>query len=139
MKRITFFLATFFCSATVTQTTSIDLSFDSLFPMTWYQKGLEASLYVWQTLVDSIHKTSDATSLSCDLLLGRLAFAQFCINRMQQMNEPAVDDDIAYFATVAHKIQQLCSLVVITSKTEDFIACADDMIISIQQKLKVKK
>lgn len=129
----------FFYSTMFTRTTCIDLSFDSLFPMTWYQKGLQTSLHVWQTLIDDFHKTSDAVSLSADLLLGRLAFAQFCINRMQQLNEPAIDDDIVYFATVVRKIEQLFSVMAITSTTEDFIACAHDMIISIEQKLKVKK
>ena len=105
--------------------------------MTWYQKGLESSLYVWQSLIDNVNKTTDAASLSCDVLLGRLAFAQFCLNRMQQMNESAIDDDIAYFTMVVRKIDQLFSLIVVTPITEDFIACAQDLIISMEQKLKL--
>jgi len=138
MKKITFFLIIFFYSTlTATRTHLVNLSFDSLFPMTWYQKGLESSLYVWQSLIDNVNKTTDAASLSCDVLLGRLAFAQFCLNRMQQMNESAIDDDIAYFTMVVRKIDQLFSLIVVTPITEDFIACAQDLIISMEQKLKL--
>lgn len=123
---------------TITQAHTIDLSFDSLFPMTWYQKGLESSLSVWQTLIDTVNKTTDAASLSCDQLLGRLAFAQFCISRMQQ-SERTIDDDIIYFAKVVRKIQQLFSLMSVTPKTEDFIICAQDLITSMQQKLNENK
>lgn len=114
------------------------LSFDSLFPMTWYQKGLESSLYVWQTLIDEVDKNNGHSSFSYDVLLGKLAFAQFCLNRMHQMNEVCVADDVAYFATVVQKIQQLFSVMMTNNKTEDFIACAADILTSMQQKLNIR-
>lgn len=113
----------------------VNLSFDSLFPMTWYQKGLESSLCVWQALVNVFEKSSDGELLSFDLLLGRLAFAQFCINRMKQEGTPCIADNSAYFTAVLYKVKQLLALVVITPKTHDFVLCADDMIQSMQKKL----
>lgn len=127
------------CTSAEMKAYSVNLSFDSLFPMTWYQKGLESSVYVWQALVNVFDKSSDGALLSFDLLLGRLAFAQFCINRMGQEDIPSIAGDNAYFVLVLQKIQQLLALVVITSKTHDFVVCAESMIQSMQKMLGAAK
>lgn len=123
----------FCCISSKTQTYQINLSFDSLFPVTWYQKGLESSMHVWQALINVFEKKSDGAMLSFDLLLGRLAFTQFCINRMHQEGTPRIADDTAYFAAVLSKVKQLLSLVVITPKTHDFVLCAEDMICAMEK------
>lgn len=125
------FMMNFFilCSTSFTlQAYQVTLSFDSLFPITWYQKGLEASLHVWQELVDIFNNNGNDDALSYDSLLGKLVFAQFCVNRMIQENGECVPEDISYFVTVLNKLQSLLAMVVVTSKTEDFILCAVDMI-----------
>jgi|GEM_PF-1714450 hypothetical protein len=136
---LTIMFALCISSISVVQASQVHLSFDSLFPMTWYQKGLESSLAVWQSLITVFEKNSDGALLSIDLLLSRLAFSQFCINRMHQEDMPCIPDDSAYFAAVLHKVKQLLSLIVITPKTHDFVLCADDMIQMMQQKLNVAK
>ena len=113
----------------------VDLSFDSLFPMTWYQKGLESSLSVWQILIDFFEKSSDGTALSFDSLLAKLTFAQFCINHMYQEGTPCAADDNAYFVMVLNKIQQLLRHVIITPKNHDFVLCADEMVGVMHQRL----
>jgi len=123
-----------FCVAPV-KTYQVNLSFDSLFPKTWYQKGLEASMHVWQSLVTVFEKNSDGATLSLDMLLGRLAFAQFCLNHMHKEGIQCLADDNAYFSVVLYKVKQLLALVTLTSKTEDFIACAEDMIEEMESKL----
>jgi hypothetical protein len=136
MKRIGF-LTSFlmiFCVAS-TQTYQVNLSFDALFPKTWYQKGLEASMHVWQSLAAVFEKNSDGAMLSLDLLLGRLAFAQFCLNRMQREGVECIADDSAYFSTVLNKVKQLLAFVTITPKTQDFILCAEDLIDEMEKKL----
>lgn len=123
-----------FCVTSI-KTYQVNLSFDSLFPKTWYQKGLEASLHVWQSLANVFEKNSDGAMLSLDMLLGRLAFAKFCIARMHKEGGRCITDDSVYFATVLDKVKQLLTFVTITSKTEDFIACAEDMIQEMESKL----
>jgi hypothetical protein len=124
-----------FCCVGSVKTYQVNLSFDSLFPKTWYQKGLEASMHVWQSLATVFEKNSDGAMLSLDMLLGRLAFAQFCINRMHKEGAQCIADDSAYFSVVLNKVKQLLTLVAITSKTEDFVACAEDMIQQMESKL----
>ncbi len=123
-----------FCVSSI-QTYQVNLSFDSLFPKTWYQKGLESSMHVWQSLATVFEKNSDGAMLSLDLLLGRLAFAQFCINRMQKEGVQQLADDSAYFSTVLYKVKRLLALVTITAKTQDFVLCAEDMIEEMERKL----
>ena len=127
---------TFFCCrSSMISAYQVNFSFDSLFPMTWYQKGLESSLQVWQALINVFEKSDDAATLSFDLLLGRLAFSQFCINRMHKENKSEISEDNVYFKNVLNKIQQLLAVVTITPKTEDFVECAEDMLQVMQQNL----
>jgi len=123
------------CTSSIIKTYQVNLSFDSLFPMTWYQKGLESSLFVWQTLVNIFDKSSDGALLSIDLLLARLAFAQFCINRMYQESVPRIEGDNAYFVMVLNKVRNLLDMVVVTSINHDFVLCAEDMIQTMQKQL----
>jgi len=113
----------------------ITISFDSLFPVTWYQKGLESCLYVWQALSDVFIRNGDGELLSCDILLGRLVLAQFCIQRMTQENVACLPEDSAYLVSVLNKVQGLLAMILITQKTEDFVLCAGDMIASMQKQL----
>ena len=124
---ITFLIIICF-SSLITKTYQINLSFDSLFPMTWYQKGLESSLFVWQTLINFFEKGNDRVVLSFDLLLARLAFAQFCIKRMYQENNMQKADDMTYFVKVLNKVQKLLGMMMVTSGNYDFILCAEDML-----------
>ncbi len=140
MKRISLRIMSFlmvFCYIPSITTYNIDLSFDSLFPKTWYQKGLEASMYVWQSLINVFENNSDGAMLSLDILLGRLAFAQFCINRMHQEGALCLADDGAYFSAVLDKVKRLLALVRITPKTQDFVLCAEEMIQSMENKLAI--
>jgi hypothetical protein len=137
MKRIGLWASVliFFCVPSV-KTYPVNLSFDSLFPKTWYQKGLEASMHVWQSLAIVFEKNSDGAMLSLDLLLGRLAFAQFCITRMHKEGAQQLADDTAYFSAVLDRVKRLLALVNLTSKTEDFVLCAEDMIEEMEKQLK---
>ena len=92
-------------------------------------------MHVWQSLAAVFEKDSDGTMLSLDLLLGRLAFAQFCLNRMKREDVECIADDSAYFSTVLNKVKQLLTFVTITPKTQDFILCAEDLIDEMEKKL----
>ena len=129
------FLIVACCTPSIIKAYQVNLSFDSLFPMTWYQKGLESSLFVWQTLVNVFDKSNDGALLSFDSLIAKLAFAQFCINRMHQENMPCIADDKAYFAMVLHKVENLLGMVVVTTINHDVVLCAEDMIQTMRKQL----
>ncbi|HSC24818.1 MAG TPA: hypothetical protein VLB80_01205 [Candidatus Babeliales bacterium] len=130
---IGFFIILF--TSSCTKTYQMNFLFDYIFPMTWYQKGLESSMHVWQALANVFDSSSDELLLSFDSMLGRLAFTQFCINRMYQEDISCISGDKTYFIAVLDKVKQLLALVVITPKTQDFLLCADDMIQSMQKKI----
>jgi hypothetical protein len=126
----------FLCSSSVIYAFQINCSFNHLFPMTWYQKGLESSLYVWHTLSELFEK-NDGLALPYDLLLGKLVFTQFCVDSMIQEGVVCMPEDSAYFAMVLDKIQSLLALIIVTEKTYDFIACARSILCSIQKQLQL--
>jgi hypothetical protein len=127
------FLVIFLCASSIIKAHQINLSFDSLFPMTWYQKGLESSLYAWQLLVEACG--NNEVALPFDVLISRLALAQFSINRMLQEKVACAPEDITYLVAVLSKVQSLVATIVVTHQTQDFVDCATDMIGSMQQQL----
>ena len=118
--------STIFCfgfSLQAHQNNQITVTFDSLFPPTWYQKGLEAVIYVWHTLADGCksNKVLDRR----DSVLAKLAFAQFYINHMLQDGAGCLPDDKAYLGAVLNKIKELIGLV---NEDEEFVECVGEMV-----------
>ena len=123
----------FLCTSyTISQAHQLNTLFDSLFPMTWYQKGLEASLCVLQNVIYSF-ENNVAPQLSYDELLGKLARTLFCVDRMKQEGIAFLVEDKDYFVGVMNKIKSLLDMMVITPKNEDFILCAQGIVLNIQQ------
>jgi len=114
-------------SSTILADTS-NLSFDSLFPVTWYQKALTFSLLIWQQLADLMADNNSAAQIPFDEIAGRLACAQFCLNRMTQNAVVVLDEDRSYMQMVLRKVKELVDIIVVTKKNEDFIECIQEMV-----------
>jgi len=103
----------------------ISLSFDSLFPSSWYEKALYSSMYVWGNLQDI--QTMDTHQLHheqhgilLDAMLGRMVFAQFCLEHMTQDESQVVfSDDVVYLKNIMNKIEQTVS----SKDSDDRMAC----------------
>jgi hypothetical protein len=106
---------------------SVVISFDSYLPKTWYQKGLEASLSVWQMLINGVEKGRE---LKLDLVMGKLAFAQFCIERMLESGQQCLEEDIVYLRNVVERIGEVMGEFGKGGK-EEFFECCDDIIFKI--------
>jgi len=83
-------------------------SFDFLFPKTWYTKATESCAQVWGAFDDLIAHPATSQidrSIIIDAAIGRLVFAQFCLDLMVGSQEPTVSpDDIAYLARVVEVV-----------------------------------
>ncbi len=106
-----FFITLFACFATNTIVGEDDRhSFDSLFPKTWYTKATESCAQVWGAFDDLIaHPATSQTdrSIIIDAAIGRLVFAQFCLDLMANSQEQAVSpDDAAYLARVVEVVDE---------------------------------
>lgn len=121
------------CSASTSQSYQNVVTFDSLFPATWYKKGLEASLSVWQLFAQAFEK-NDGTAIPFYELLGKLTFARFCINRMIGEGVVCLPEDSDYLSIVLNKVKELVEMIVVTSENSDFVSCIHEIILSIQQK-----
>lgn len=84
--------------------------FDSLFPKTWYTKATESCAQVWGAFDDLLAHpaTSKADRLIIiDAAIGRLVFAQFCLDLITTAQEQSISpDDIAYLVRVIEFVDE---------------------------------
>ena len=115
----------------------ISLSFDSLFPSSWYEKALYSSMHVWGNLQDlqsmdpyRLHPEQHGVLL--DAMLGRMVFAQFCLeNMMQDELQVVFSDDVVYLKNIMNKIEQAVS----SKDSDDRMACFKYMVGKIKKSL----
>jgi hypothetical protein len=131
VRKISFFMIVifFFCNIQAGQAV---LNFDSLFPKTWYQKGLESTIKVWHIIThvlenEGVQGVAKQQLLSDDALLGSIAFGQFCIECMHNQEQPLYEDFI-YFVSVVDKIQLLLPMIVVAPGLKDHIDCMTSMV-----------
>ena len=110
----------------------IDLNFDSLYPETWYQKGLASTMSVWHVIMKNLEEHN--AQLPLDVILGKLVFGQFCVERMRR-EEQIRPEDSTYFVMVMGQIQLLLATVVVTPVMRDRADCIIEMLIKIQKTL----
>lgn len=133
-NRFLFIFLTTFCSTLTLQTSQnneITVNFDSLFPVTWYQKGLQAAIYVWHVLADAC-KGNPVTVDLPNNVLSKLALVQFSVGRMVKDRVCCLSEDKAYFGAVLNKIKELVGCV---KFDDDFVMCVDEMVSGIEGEL----
>lgn len=122
------------CSVSTSQSYQSIVTFDSLFPATWCQKSLEASLSVWQKLIQAFEKNDEA-AIPFYELLGKLTFARFCINCMVKEGVVCLPEDSAYLGVVLSKVKGLVDMIVVGDENNDVILCIHDVISGIQKQM----
>lgn len=105
------------------QNNQINLTFDYLFPQTWYQKSLEELIYVWHMLANG--SKNPGVVIEQDRLLAKLAYAEFFVNRLVAKGEVCLLEDKDYFCAVLRKIKELVGVV---TEDEEFIGCVGEMV-----------
>ncbi len=92
-------------------TKQVSLSFESLFPSTWFKKALDSCMQVWddmQLLQErGQHINQDDHQLLFDSMVGRLVYAQFCLEHMVKTKHKVIADDIVYLIQVVEHIQRV--------------------------------
>ena len=114
------------------QAIPIDLNFDVLFPVTWYQKGLASTINAWH-MIEQVLKVHNG-QLPLDMIVGKLAFGQFCLERMQQEEQIGAEDS-AYFIMLVNKLRFLLAPVVVTPVMRDHADCIIHMLSTLQKTL----
>jgi len=111
----------------------VDLNFDVLYPVSWYQKGLISIISVWHMIAQVVE--GDSEQLPLDVMLSTLAFGQFCIERIHTQGQCIRNnEDIMYGIMVVHKIQSLLAMVEIVSTMRDRADCILDILEKIEKK-----
>lgn len=116
----------------ITHTAMVDLNFDNLFPVTWYQKGLASTINVWHTLVTVLETNNE--QLPLDAILGKLAFGHYCLECMNK-EEHVSAEDTAYFIAVIDKVRSLLAMIAVTPVMRDRADCIIDMLLTMHKTL----
>ncbi len=87
------------------------LSFDSLFPSSWFKKALDSCMQVWDDMQlfqeRGQHINQDDHQLLLDTTVGRLVYAHFCLEHMVKIKNKVIADDIDYLIQVVEHIQRI--------------------------------
>jgi hypothetical protein len=130
------------------------LSFDSPAQDTWFKKAVDASMYMWGDMRAMIRDESaldvgGSLYVALDAMVGRLAYADFCLERLDQDNRELYGQDVLYLARILEKIASECELLrdkVITADhhhntdhaDSDRIACMQHMLARVRSTLALK-
>src|SRR5204862_8055617 len=88
-------LLLFFCINISHKNYGITMSFDVLFPMTWYEKGLNATIFILHK-ISSLSSQKKSTQKSLDIILGKCIFAYFCLEKMSHNKQQIIDEDFIH-------------------------------------------
>jgi len=105
------------------------LSFDILFPMTWYEKALHTLTSIWHTMQES----------DIDVIMGKCAFTCFCVKKMRQTKQHIIPDDIMYFSEMLQSLEQRIIFLFSSESEEDKdkCMCVQDIINRMHQQLHI--
>jgi len=122
------------CTVTLNLQASLT-SFDNYFSKSWYEKGLSSAIFVWNKVCLLLinNKCEEISAREMDIVLGKCAFARFCLEKMVQNNQQLLEEDIIYFAALLHNIDRMID------DNNDGIMTADDRISCMQHMLAAMK
>jgi len=103
-------------------------SFDILFPKTWYEKGYNALSSTWYVVYDDIGCEKFYDHSACfEILIGRLAFAYFCIKKIQKRDSLMREEDIIYLQVLVQDLKKTFSAALSTEYVQCCTAILDKM------------
>jgi len=83
-------------------------SFDILFPQTWYEKMLSATASVWHMMNNyDVGNVQDDDAIVCDIVLGRLVFAYFCMKKIEKEEHCLLPEDGMYLTKIVSEIKNI--------------------------------
>lgn len=126
------------CFMVVNSLLSEQRSLHRLCPATWYEKGLNATIVVWNTLCVVLDEGERNPSLEeFDTVLGRFAFAHFCLEKMYQHKQCLLDEDIAYFARLLYQLEKKLIAMSCEPALQDRLECLVGMVKVMKRSLRV--
>lgn len=114
---------------------------DNFFSASWYEKGLSSTIFVWNKICSLIDdKNDDVFEKELDIMLGKCAFARFCLERMNQNSQQLLEEDIVYFAALLHNIDRLIGDSNYDALyRDDHINCMKYMITTMKKQLQIPR
>jgi hypothetical protein len=111
----------------------INISFDQLFPVGWYQKTMQSLAVVWHILTDTLHSRDHAQLFPMNSILAQLALARFYSGRIAQEKVVLIDEDREHVRNMVHKVKEMVDRIVVGENNEDFIECVNEFLGEIEE------
>jgi hypothetical protein len=109
------------------------VSFDELFPVSWYEKVLNSTTSAWG-MISKHDPLSLLTTKDLTVLIGQCAFAAFCVDSMQ--NDQCVSsEDKEYLKSLLYRIKNRLATHAIENQKKDYIHCLEQIIIAMDRNL----
>jgi len=129
-------LLLFFCINIPHKNYGIMVSFDVLFPMTWYEKGLNATIFLLHK-ISSLSSQKKSIQKSLDIILGKCIFAYFCFEKMSHNKQQIIDEDVMYLVSLLQAIENDVAQYECNNEYEDHMMCLENIIVMMKKKLKI--
>jgi hypothetical protein len=122
-------MVTIFLSTHILFIDAMTLSFNKLFPRTWYEKGLNATIFAWHK-IDSFSSIVSEKELSesLDVILGKCTFAHFCLEKMYEHKQYIINEDIVYFSSLIYLLENTLKIYTFEDENEDKLLCLNHII-----------
>jgi len=108
--------------------------------MTWYEKGLNATMGLWHKVTAEVDTNNTHGSCvaeeSVDILLGKCIFAYFCLEKMRQSKQRIITQDSDYFLSLIDRLEQEVALCCWEQEQEDQLICLEQLIATMKNCLK---
>lgn len=114
-----------------------DVSFETLFPQTWYAKALTAVTHVWADLDVLATERDPHTQLwVIDSSMGRMAFCAYALTHLHEGQPAVVTDDELGYLNRALKSVEMRSAELKDIKDQDRVHCLQRMISGVKKRVK---
>jgi hypothetical protein len=136
-QRQLFWKIIFLCLIISQKNYSATLSFDTLFPMTWYEKGLNATVFVLNKIRLFCEQEQCAEELFFDVILGKCLFAYFCFEKMSHSKKPLIEEDITYVTFLVNTLENYVTHIEYNHEYEGHKQCLENIIIQMKDHLHI--
>ena len=116
---------------------SVTLSFDTLFPMTWYEKGVNATIFVLNKMRLFYGQEQCDEESFFDVILGKCLFAYFCFAKMSHSKKPLIEEDITYVTFLVDTLENYVKHIEYNHEYKDHKQCLESIIIHMKDHLHI--
>jgi len=101
-------------------------------PMTWFEKGLNATVVTWNSMCAYGDQGKKVTAEQFEQVLGRCSFAHFCLKKMVHNKQTVVEEDRLYFLQLLSLVENRIDQPYWNDTLQEYSDCLTDILRDMQ-------